>query len=68
MASVTSLDHDMRQLRMERYTPAAAGEVKTWIEDTLGERLNDEDLIGSLKDGVALCKSVLPPSGNLMHC
>ncbi|KAI9653951.1 MAG: hypothetical protein M1831_005636 [Alyxoria varia] len=66
MASVTSLDHDMRQLRMERYTPSASNEVKTWIEETLGERLPGQDLLEGLKDGVALCKLVnmlLPPPG-----
>ena len=55
MASVTSLDHDMRKLRLERYTPAAANEVKSWIEETLGERL-EGDLLAALRDGVALCK------------
>lgn len=56
MASVTSLDQDMRRLRMERYTQAAANEVRTWIEDTLGERLPRADLVDGLKDGVILCK------------
>ena len=58
MASVTSLDHDMRKLRLERYTPSAANEVKAWIEESLGERLQGE-LLDALRDGVALCKSVL---------
>ena len=56
MASVTSLDKDMRKLRMDRYTPAAANEVRTFIEDSLGEHLAPGDLLESLKDGVALCK------------
>ena len=56
MASVTSLDKDMRQLRLDRYTPQAANEVRTFIEEALGERLQQADLIDSLKDGVALCK------------
>lgn len=56
MASVTSLDKDMRKLRMDRYTPAAANEVRTFIEESLGERLKDGDLLEALKDGVALCK------------
>jgi hypothetical protein len=56
MASVTSLDKDMRKLRMDRYTPAAANEVRTFIEESLGERLTQSDLLDSLKDGVALCK------------
>lgn len=56
MASVTSLDQDMRKLRLDRYTPQAANEVKTWIESTLGERLPQDDLLDSLKSGVVLCK------------
>ncbi len=56
MASVTSLDHDMRKLRLERYTPEAANEVKTWIETALNEKLPSRDLVEGLKDGVALCK------------
>jgi hypothetical protein len=58
MASVTSLDKDMRKLRMDRYTPQAAKEVRDWIEGTLGERLAGGDLMEALKDGVALCKYV----------
>ena len=56
MASVTSLDKDLRKLRLDKYTPTAANEVKSWIEDTLGERLPAGDLLEGLKDGVALCK------------
>lgn len=56
MASVSSLDQDMRKLRLDRYTPGAANEVKSWIEEVLGERLAAGDLMDSLKDGVALCK------------
>jgi len=56
MASVSSLDQDMRKLRLDRYTPAAAKEVRTWIEETLGERLAPGDLMEALRDGVALCK------------
>jgi hypothetical protein len=56
MASVTSLDQDMRRLRMDRYTPQAANEVRTWIEDTLGERLPAGDLLDALKDGTVLCR------------
>ena len=65
MASVTSLDHDMRKLRLDRYTPAAANQVRSWIEDVLGEPLAPGDLMDALKDGVALCKydhPTLPPS------
>jgi transgelin len=58
MASVTSLDKDMRKLRMDRYTPQAAREVRDWIEGILGERLASGDLMEALKDGVALCKFV----------
>ncbi len=56
MASVTSLDKDLRQMRLDKYTPAAANEARKWIEDTLGERLPSSDLLEGLKDGVALCK------------
>ncbi|KAK4957006.1 calponin [Elasticomyces elasticus] len=56
MASVYSLDQDMRNLRMARYTPQATNEVRSWIEDTLGEKLAGRDLLEGLKDGVALCK------------
>ncbi|KAK4123156.1 hypothetical protein N657DRAFT_597481 [Parathielavia appendiculata] len=65
MASVSSLDKDLRKLRLDKYTPAAANEAKQWIEDILGERLPPGDLLDVLKDGVALCKlvnlSVGPP-------
>jgi hypothetical protein len=66
MASVTSLDSDMRNLRMSRYTPQAANEARAWIEDTLGRSLPSGDLLDALKDGVALCELanlVLPPPG-----
>ena len=56
MASVTSLDQDMRKLRMDRYTPQAANEVRSWIEGTLGERLPTGDLLDALKDGTVLCR------------
>lgn len=56
MAAVTSLDKDLRKMRLDKYTPAAANEAKTWIEDTLGERLPSSDLLEGLKDGTALCK------------
>jgi hypothetical protein len=56
MASVTSLDQDMRKLRLDRYTPKAANEVRTWIEDVLGERLPVGDLLDALKDGTVLCR------------
>lgn len=50
----------MRKLRMDRYTPQAAKEVRDWIEGVLGERLASGDLMEALKDGVALCKYVFP--------
>lgn len=56
MASVTSLDGDLRRLRLEKYTPAAANEAKQWIESVIGETLPGKDLLEGLKDGVALCK------------
>ena len=56
MASVSSLDHDMRNLRLSRYTPKVAGEIRRWIEDTLGETLPPGDVLEALKDGIILCK------------
>ncbi|KAI0883515.1 uncharacterized protein GGS22DRAFT_167184 [Annulohypoxylon maeteangense] len=58
MASVTSLDKDLRQLRLDKYTPAAANEARSWIENVLGTRLPSNDLLDGLKDGVALCKLI----------
>ena len=58
MASVSSLDQDMRKLRMSRYTPQAANEARAWIEDTLGERLPTRDLLDALKDGTVLCRYI----------
>ncbi|CAG7962575.1 unnamed protein product [Penicillium nalgiovense] len=58
MASVTSLDKDLRNMRLSRYTPQAAAEVRDWIEEVLHERLASPDLLEGLKDGVALCKLV----------
>ena len=59
MASVSSLDKDMRNIRLSKYTPQAANEVRTWIEDVLGERLVAGDLLEALKDGTALCQYAL---------
>lgn len=56
MASVTSLDKDMRNIRLSKYTPQAVSEVRRWIEDVLGEPLAPGDLLETLKDGIALCK------------
>lgn len=58
MASVSSLDKDLRKMRLDKYTPQAANEVRGWIEGILGERLAGGDLLDALKDGVALCKYV----------
>ncbi|KAJ5929563.1 Smooth muscle protein/calponin [Penicillium verhagenii] len=58
MASVTSLDKDLRNMRLSRYTPQAAAEVRDWIENVLREKLPSPDLLEGLKDGVALCKLV----------
>jgi hypothetical protein len=56
MASVSSLDKDLRQMRLDKYTPRAANEVRVWIEEVLGDRLEPGDLLEALKDGVALCR------------
>lgn len=56
MASVSSLDKDLRKMRLDKFTPQAANEVRAWIESILGERLAGGDLLDALKDGVALCK------------
>ncbi|KAK8039722.1 hypothetical protein PG993_008133 [Apiospora rasikravindrae] len=58
MASVSSLDKDLRKMRLEKYTPAAANEARSWIEGVLGERLPGNDLLEGLKSGVALCKLI----------
>ncbi|RWA08509.1 hypothetical protein EKO27_g6596 [Xylaria grammica] len=58
MASVSSLDKDLRKLRLEKYTPTAAAEARSWIEGILGASLSSTDLLEGLKDGVALCKLV----------
>ncbi|KAL9003839.1 MAG: hypothetical protein Q9188_003320, partial [Gyalolechia gomerana] len=56
MASVSSLDKDLRNMRLGKYTPQAADEARRWIEESLGERLAPGDLLNALKDGIALCK------------
>jgi transgelin len=63
MASVSSLDGDLRKLRLDKYTPGAAKEARAWIEGVLGEQLPAGDLLDSLKDGVALCRYVRAPLG-----
>lgn len=61
MASVSSLDKDLRKLRLDKYTPAAANEARAWIEEALGEKLPSSDLLEALKDGTALCKYAHSP-------
>ncbi len=56
MASVSSLDKDLRNMRLEKYTPQRANETRQWIEEVLGESLRLGDLLDALKDGTALCK------------
>lgn len=56
MASVSSLDKDLRSLRLGKYTLQAATEARAWIEEALAQRLDPGDLLEALKDGVALCK------------
>ena len=56
MASVTSLDKDMKNIRLSKYTPQAANETRAWIEGALGESIKPGDLLDALKDGTALCK------------
>lgn len=65
MASVSSLDQDMRKLRADRYTPKAANEIRDWIEETLGEQLPAGDLLESLKDGTILCRYVEEGDGEI---
>ena len=56
MASVSSLDRDLHNMRLEKYTPRLANEAREWIEEVLGERLKAGDLLDALKSGVVLCK------------
>lgn len=64
MASVSSLDKDMRNLRMSKYTPQAANEVRSWVEASLGQPLKSGDLLDALRDGTALCKYGIP----ILYC
>ncbi|KKY14377.1 putative calponin domain-containing [Diplodia seriata] len=67
MASVSSLDQDMRRLRMQKAKdPAAVNETTQWIEETLGQKLPPGDLMDALKDGTILCQLAnlaIPPPG-----
>lgn len=45
-------------MRLSKYTPQAADEVRDWIEATLHQKLPPGDLLDALKDGVALCRLV----------
>jgi transgelin len=67
MASVSSLDKDLRQMRLDKYTPQAANEVRAWIEEVLGDRLAPGDLLEALKDGVALCRLVYEKNRSAVH-
>ncbi len=58
MASVSSLDKDLRKMRLDRYTPQAAKEVRDWIEEILEDRLPGGDLLEALRDGLVLCRQV----------
>jgi hypothetical protein len=49
---------------MDRYTPKAANEVRSWIEGVLGDRLAAGDLLDALKDGTALCRYDVPRKNN----
>lgn len=49
-------------MRLSKYTPQAANEVRDWIEEVLRQRLPSGDLLDTLKDGVALCKYGRPLS------
>lgn len=51
-----SLDRDITQRLQEKYDPGMADEAKEWIEMCLGERLPNEDLMDTLKDGTILCR------------
>ncbi|KAI4211468.1 MAG: hypothetical protein LQ351_005770 [Letrouitia transgressa] len=53
MASVTSLDKDLRNMRLGKYTLQAANEARAWIEEALGERIASGDLLDALKDGIS---------------
>lgn len=65
MASVSSLDQDMRKLRADRYTPKAANDIRDWIEETLREQLPTGDLLETLKDGTILCRYVQQADGGI---
>ncbi|KKY25074.1 putative calponin homology domain protein [Phaeomoniella chlamydospora] len=45
-------------MRLDKYTPRAANEIRAWVEEILGEKLPGGDLLEALKDGVALCRLV----------
>ena len=68
MASVSSLDKDLRQMRLDKYTPRAADEIRAWIEEALHDRLAPGDLLEALKDGVALCRSVKEEKATPLPC
>ena len=43
-------------MRLEKYTPQAAKEVRDWIEEMLGDKLPSGDLLEALRDGLILCR------------
>ena len=43
-------------MRLGKYTPQIAHEIREWIEEMLGEQLQGGDILDALKDGIALCK------------
>lgn len=69
MASVSSLDHDVKVKRNEGITSAVLNEAKTFIEEALGVALGPvstaNDLLSSLKDGVVLCKYAIIPAPSM---
>ncbi|KAK6530260.1 hypothetical protein TWF694_003622 [Orbilia ellipsospora] len=58
MASVSSLDKDLAQVRLGKYTVQAEQETKAWIESVLNQSLGNDDLMEALHDGTVLCKLV----------
>ncbi|KAF3922444.1 Transgelin [Arthrobotrys entomopaga] len=58
MASVSSLDKDLAQVRLGKYTVQAEQETKAWIESVLNESLGNDDLMEALHDGTVLCRLV----------
>ena len=49
---------EARKVQKVGYSTLIVSLPKDWVEEVLGERLPNADLLEGLKDGVALCKSV----------